>query len=457
MSQPISEFERQQLDELHDRVLDLEPDAQNRELIERVRTAVEETELGIDTTAEEWTTVRDRTRITWGGIMQGDWVSWARDEEFSGQPNYFEFRRLRLRAKGQGYGVFDYEVELEFAPETQLEAEVVDNHVDLGGFGVEMKDVCLGIRDNPYLGYIRLGHFMVPAGLSQLTNRRSQTFLERPLPHEFVPGREVGIAAYDHTLDERITWSWGAFLHDLSESAHSTEDDNQGTRLAARLTWTPYYDESTLGRYLIHTGLSYVHTRPKAEADPSGRLLEYRPLRFAVRPEIHRGDNLIDTDRINSQECDVLDLEFAWLHGPFRLESEFVYTAVNEVGSGSTELFGAYCLASCFLTGEQRTYNRTAAVFDEVIPLENFWIVPTPCGNAAGWGAWEVAARWSYMDFSDVAGQQLHDFTLGLNWYWNPRTRLMFNWIHPFAHNSPVSTAVNAGGDILATRLEVAF
>lgn len=454
---PLSKFERKQTSELYDRVLDLEPDGQNRELIDRVRTAVEETEVGIDTTAEEWVTVKDRSRVTWGGILQGDWVGWVRDAEFSGQPNYFEFRRLRLAARGEGYGVFDYELQLEFAPETALEAEVIDSEGDEGGYGVEMKDVALGIRDNPYLGYVRLGHFMVPAGFSQLTNARNLTFLERPLPRRFVPRREVGIAAYNHTLDERITWSGGVFLDEVSEVAHAIEDDNQGLRVAARLTWTPYYDEATLGSNLIHTGLSYVYTRPRAVDDPAGLVPSYRPVRFSARPEIHRGDRLIDTGRINAEDYDVLDLEFAWLHGPWRLESEFVYTRINESGTGTTDLCGAYCLVSYFLTGEQRVYDRAAAVFGSVTPLENFWMVRTPGGNAAGWGAWELAARWSYLDFSAVAGQQLYDFTLGLNWYWNPHTRLMLNWIHPVAHNSPVSAAADADGDIVSTRFEVAF
>ena len=78
-------------------------------------------------------------------------------------------------------------------------------------------------------------------------------------------------------------------------------------------------------------------------------------------------------------------------------------------------------------------------------------------------GAWELTTRWSYADMSDVdtsefpPGQQLHNLTMGCNWYWNPYTRMMFNWIHPFAHNSPLSTSTSAGGDILALRMQVDF
>ena len=87
-------------------------------------------------------------------------------------------------------------------------------------------------------------------------------------------------------------------------------------------------------------------------------------------------------------------------------------------------------------------------------PYENFWLVNTPCGCAAGWGAWELALRWSYMDFIDIEGQQLHDVTFGANWYWNPHARMMLNWIHPVRHTN---TDGVAEGDVVGVRFQVDF
>lgn len=454
----------QEIQEQYDRVLDLEPSGQNRQLIERVRAAVEETEVGIDTTEEEWIHVKDHSHITWGGRIQGDWVNWANDREFSalanqfsGQENYVEFRRLRLFAAGEGYGVYDYKLELEFAPEVELQADVVDNHVDLGGFGTELKDAYVGIHDIPYLGYVSFGHFKTPIGLEELTSSRYITFMERSLAHRFLPGRELGVAAFNHSVGENITWAYGVFFDEMSEAAHSIVDDNQGTRLVGRVTATPRYDELSEGRYLIHTGLGYAYTRPRKQDDPLFPGVELRPIRFDARPEIHRGDDLVDTGFINTQQYHVLDAELAIVRGPASVQSELVWTSIDELGAGTADLYGTYVQVSYFLTGEHRPYNRTAGTFGRVIPYENFWIVRTPSGSRAGWGAWEIAARWSYLDFSDVNGQQLNDLTVGWNWYWNPHTRMMFNWIHPFAHRSPVSPALNAQGDIIAMRLQVEF
>ena len=44
-------------------------------------------------------------------------------------------------------------------------------------------------------------------------------------------------------------------------------------------------------------------------------------------------------------------------------------------------------------------------------------------------GALELAARYSSMDLSEANGGILNDITLGLNWYLNPSTRIMFNYV----------------------------
>ena len=46
-----------------------------------------------------------------------------------------------------------------------------------------------------------------------------------------------------------------------------------------------------------------------------------------------------------------------------------------------------------------------------------------------GWGALELAARYSSMDLSEAHAGILNDITIGLNWYLNPCTRVMFNYV----------------------------
>jgi phosphate-selective porin OprO/OprP len=65
-------------------------------------------------------------------------------------------------------------------------------------------------------------------------------------------------------------------------------------------------------------------------------------------------------------------------------------------------------------------------------PFENFFLVRTQDNHiGSGWGAWQVAARWSYLSLSDhdVLGGRQENATLGLNWYWTAHTKIMFNMV----------------------------
>ena len=119
---------------------------------------------------------------------------------------------------------------------------------------------------------------------------------------------------------------------------------------------------------------------------------------------------------------------------------------------------------SYFLTGENRPYNRKMGVFDRVKPYENFFRVRTCDGNAAtGRGAWEVAYRFSYIDMLDgltmKGAGMATDHTFGLNWYLNPFTRVMFNYVHSIdTYNIAANTRVTGGNlDIFEMRFAMDF
>ncbi len=467
----LLQHQPQLADRLYEQVLELEPNRDNRRTIERVREMVETTQVGVEQTDENWSAPGDGIQVN--GRFHLDWVNWANDgnyrgrpaedTEMGGLPNYVEFRRLRLGVAGEGYGVLFYQLEFEFSPEIDLRGTVENDVVDLGDFGIEVKDAYLGAHDIPWLGTVLLGHFFTPMGLELQTSSNFITFLERGLPRVFLPGRELGVAAYNQLPNQRMNWAYGIFFDEMNEAAHAIVDDNQGTRLVGRVTGTPFYDELSDGRYLMHLGLGYAYTIPRRRDSPvdpetgEPTIDEYRPIDIGARPEIHRGRSLVSTGDINTKQYHILNGEFAWIHGPLSVQSELIWTSLDELYGGTTDFYGSYFFASYFLTGENRRYDRRVGDFKRMTPLENFWLVHTPRGTSSGWGAWEVAARWSYLDLTDVRGQQLNDLTLGVNWYWNPNTRMMFNWIHPFTHNSRLSESTNAEGDILAMRLQVDF
>ena len=67
---------------------------------------------------------------------------------------------------------------------------------------------------------------------------------------------------------------------------------------------------------------------------------------------------------------------------------------------------------------------------DRLYPNEHFYFVKGENGLDYGRGAWEVAARWDWIDLDDgnIHGGYMNNYTLGLNWYWNPSIKWQFNY-----------------------------
>ncbi len=121
------------------------------------------------------------------------------------------------------------------------------------------------------------------------------------------------------------------------------------------------------------------------------------------------------------------------------------------LAGNTVQVGGAYVHMSYFLTGENRIFERFGqhgAQFGRNRPYTNFFLTPDGCG----WGAWEAKARWSNLDLSSVNSGQYNDLTVGFNWYWSDRTRIMFDWIHPVTNSQTVFGATES--DLIAMRFD---
>jgi phosphate-selective porin OprO/OprP len=382
----------------------------------------------VDLSAEKWT-------VKLGGHVQMDTINWADHDPQVPADNYFEFRRLRLMADGVGYGVYDFRLQVDFEPES---GEGTDRPV------VDVKDAYFTANELPNpIDRWRIGNFFVPFSLEQVTNDTNNIFLERSIPTQgiFAANREVGMAIYGVNDAKNFTWTFGTFLDSISESAKERIDDNQGQRISSRLTYLPYYDEPSNGRYLIHTGAGVLYTK-----DQDGLA------RFRARPQIHEGPFLIDSGPLAAGEYTTGNLEFATVWGPFAVQSEAFLSDVNLIAAEDAWLWGAYVHCSYFLTGENRVYERYGqhgAQFGRQQTFSNFFWVPGCCGP----GAWEMKARWSNLTLTEVDSGQYNDLTLGFNWYWSDRTRIMFDYIHPVT--APGTTPFGATtSDIIGMRFD---
>jgi phosphate-selective porin OprO/OprP len=319
---------------------------------------------------------------------------------------------------------------------------------DFAGGDADFKDVWLGLQKIPYIGKFRIGQQKEPFSLEEQTSSNYITFLERGLPNVFSPSRNTGFLATNSHFDDRLTWGVGGFKEsdDFGDSFSNRSDWNA----TARITGLPWVDENKL----LHLGLSYSH---------QWRSGWDNPVRYRQRPESHITDKrFVDTGEIPVDNINLLNPEIAFVWGPFSVQAEyfhsFVDVAGNEIKDEESEPFpdenldfsGVYAYATFFLTGEIRPYK--GGKFGRVKPLHNFSF------KDPGLGAFELAARYSYLDLSDetVDGGRESNWTAGLNWYLNPNTRMMFNYIKALVkqHGDMLD---DGDADIFMTRFQIDF
>jgi len=303
-----------------------------------------------------------------------------------------EVRRLRLYVSGDIHKDYIYKLQLDFA-----------------GGNAALRDAYIGMQNVPYLGTIRVGQYTEPISLENLTSSNYITFMERDLPQEaLVPHRNDGISFLSNLFNERATLSAGAFLNADDYGRVTSPNVN----LTGRFTALPWYEEN--GAKLLHLGVAYSYRSAK-EA------------RYHGNPEAHLVPDFVDTGTIAVDHVNIIGLESALIYGPFSLQGEFIENFVDETeGPSNTHFEGAYIQASYFLTGEHRNYEKDIAQFSGVKLLKNFSI------KDRTFGAFEIAARYSYTDLddNDIKGGILNNTTLGINWYLNPNMRVMINYVH---------------------------
>jgi phosphate-selective porin OprO and OprP len=318
-----------------------------------------------------------------------------------------EFRAARLGTRGSAYGRLAWKAEYDFA-------------------GGNVKDVWIALKKVPAVGTVKFGYFKEPFSLEELTSSRFITFMERGLPIAFSPGRSTGIQINDQAFDQRATWAVG-FFREMGDDFGETESfsDSSAYQLTGRLTGVPIYQED--GGQVLHLGVSYSH---KFRDIGGGE-----DLRWKARPESHLAPTVADTGPLDSAGADLLNIELAGVAGPLSLQAEYTSAWADlGIARGTSRSWGAYVEASYFLTGEHRNYNLKKGAFARNRILK-------PLGD--GWGAWQIAARFSRLKALDQAGVNagnIRDITVGLNWYLFSNFRMTADYIYSKIENT-------AGGD----------
>jgi phosphate-selective porin OprO/OprP len=340
------------------------------------------------------------------------------------------FRRLRLGFEGTAFKWFNYRAEVDFA-----------------GNAVNITDAYLQYTKIPKT-VLTIGQHKAPFGLESNNSDNYNIFMERGMfTNAFGNAgaeRRIGISAA-FAPRENINIAGGVFGDNESINRGSGAAPGESWGVNGRATWEPVFHS---GR-IVHLGVSgFYRDRLKAGDVPEAVRLNDRP-----NIRIDNG-NIADTGVIpNVRSMKYAGAEAAGVFGPLTVAGEGGKLWLDRFDVVNNSFTGYYGYAAYMLTGETRPFK--GGNFDRIKPFH-------PIGDG-GLGAFEVALRYDHLNLSDTpvpgrAGNEASSVTAGLNWYFNPYAKLMFNWVRFWGDNTPLDPiGSRTKGDAFATRLHLDF
>ena len=369
---------------------------------------------------------------------------------------------------GQAWEVMEFN--LEYALE-QVQQSVPD-----------LDEFWVGLKNLPVIGTVRGGHIKVPQGLEGdvASSSKAMTFMERSeYTDAFYENFATGVWASNNYFNQHATWEAAAYRQDNETNGNNGVDFGDGKwAFTGRMTALPFYSED--GSCFMHLGASATYR--KAE-DPDPGVSGPATVTFRARPELRDGigdfgstvngvtlpgntSRIISTGAIACDSATVIGTEFWYNRGPFSVLAEWGFAQMNDasvggVKQGALAYNGGYIQAGYILTGEHRTYDRR---FGRIAtnyldgPTTPFWLTRRDDGSwTSGTGAWEIAARYNYLNLNDgaVQGGVANSVNVGVNWYLNKNLKVQFEYIDVNRWNDKG----NPSGDVqgFGTRVQIMF
>jgi phosphate-selective porin OprO/OprP len=366
-----------------------------------------------------------------GGRIQNDWAAFDADKDVeTAFGNAFqtgtEFRRARLYMAGTMYGNIGFKAQYDFA-----------------GSSTWFKDVYMTL-DQPCIGTFTVGHHYEPFGFETNTSDLNTIMMERSTPDSLAPERNTGISLKDHFNDN---WMWhvGYFRNSDGFGDDSGNIGASEYALTARIAGVAWEDADA--DQLLHFGGSISRRKlDEAVINPIAGLTDEVGA-VASRGASHLGPRLANTGTfvVDDNVSTWWGIDAGFKSGPIWLQAEYANQNYDTAVGGNSNVDAWSIMGSYFLTGEARSYEKGSMNLGRVMPKGNY-------GDGDSWGAWELAARYDTIDMNDggLAGGEFDQWTLGVNWYLNPNTKVMLNY-------AMVDIAHVGDLDVIEARFQVDF
>ncbi|HTK36201.1 MAG TPA: porin [Caulobacteraceae bacterium] len=374
------------------------------------------------------------------------------------------FRRARLGFDGKVFGDVDYNFVYEFGGSGAEDAgRIYEASLTYNGLA-------------PW--HIKVGSFIPLQGLEDSNSTNGIPLLERPAPSDItrtLVGGDSRTALQFFGYGERwlisgaVTGTSPGVVNSTGSATAQAFDEQLG--LIGRVAYTPFKGDD----WRVHVGANVGYVARVADTGGPDATTGRYTIQFRERPELRNDTTrLIDTGAIEAQHAYTAGLELAFQKKNVYVQGEAYRFGIERRNSAlSNPNFKAwYVEGSWLITGETRRYNTATAAFDGP-PVAN------PFNGKDKWGAWELAARYSDTDLNyhagslgqapaadAVRGGEQKIWSAGLNWYWNPDVRFMFDIqdvkvqrLSPNAatYATPVGAEIGQHYQAVAVRSQLAF
>jgi phosphate-selective porin OprO/OprP len=396
------------------------------------------------------------------GIIQmdaGDYLSFKPDSKLSGPQelsNGVNARRARIGVTGTA-GDFAF-------------AFVWDggNSQDTAAKGVQTAQIVYtGIRHSAF----ELGYSNTFFTLDQSTAAADLMFLERASASNIATNFNAGDNRFNvgaRYFDDRF-WFGGYFTGPATGDSHTLTGERFGAFERGAVQVVNGDD------YSLHLGLGVdeLLRAPNSGAGTADTLSLSDQPELRIDPTTFLNTGTIGTATHPVTGGYVLDVETAATWKSLFWQGEYYHYDVNTEGLPSAKFDGGYGQLAWAITGETHHYNPQAGSYFRLSPSHPFSL------KDGGWGAWEIAARVSYVDLNSnfIPGQAISAdpgaidggkqtaYSVGLNWYPNDLVRFMIDYSHVdydkingvAATGLPLGTPIGARIDSIAVRAQVSY
>lgn len=314
----------------------------------------------------------------------------------------FLLRRVRPILEGTVYNLFDF----RFTP-------------DFGGGQTVIQDAFLNIRFHPSLK-LQLGKYKPPVGLERLQSASDIRFVERALPTNLVPNRDIGVQLHGDLAEERVAYAVGVFNGAPDNSGSVDADRDENKEVAGRIFLQPF-KKSAL-EPVQGLGLGVAGTYGKTVGVTSANNLPSYRTPGQATFYAYRATTLADGTLLRTAP----QAYYYW--GPFGLIGEYVLSSQEVIQAGTSARINnrAWQVAGSYLlTGEKNGYRG-------VTPFRPF------DAELGRWGAFEVKGRYSLLEvdeeafpiFADPAtgAREAKAWAAGFNWYLNRGVKFVLDY-----------------------------